>query len=173
MPTRDVFDRRRRRLVAIAGTIALVSSRDPRRVLAQVTPGANMRIGIIGSGRIGGTLGGLWVKTRHPVFFSSRHPEESKEMVAKLGPLAQAGSVERAIVFGDAVLVAVPYGALPTIGQDNRSALGGKIVLDACNAVESRDGGITSEVERNGIGGTSQKYLPGAGLVRPSTRFRT
>jgi predicted dinucleotide-binding enzyme len=60
----------------------------------------------------------------------------------------------------------VPYGALPQIGQDNRSALDGKIVLDACNAVASRDGDIANEVERNGIGVTSQKYLPGTRLVR-------
>ena len=165
MPTRDVFNCVRRRLLAV-GMVALVSSLHPRRALAQATSGAKIRIGIIGSGRIGGTVGGLWVKAGHPVFFSSRHPEELKEMVAKLGPLAQSGSVERAIDFGDALLIAVPYGALPKIGQDNRSALDGKIVLDACNAVASRDGDIASEVERNGIGVTSQKYLPGARLVR-------
>lgn len=166
MPTRDVFNRRRRRLLAVGGTVALISSLRPGRALAQAASGAKIRIGIIGSGRIGGTIGGLWVKAGHPVFFSSRHPEELKEMVAKLGPLAQGGSVERAIAFGDALLVAVPYGALPKIGQDNRSALDGKIVLDACNAVASRDGDIASEVEHNGIGVTSQKYLPGTRLVR-------
>jgi hypothetical protein len=153
-------------LLAVAGAVALVSSLRPRRALAQATSGAKIRIGIIGSGRIGGTVGGLWIKAGHSVFFSSRHPEELKEMVAKLGPLAQAGSVERAIAFGEALLVAVPYGALPKIGQDNRSALDGKIVLDACNAVASRDGDIASEVERDGIGVTSQKYLQGTHLVR-------
>src|SRR5207245_5907841 len=42
----------------------------------------------------------------------------------------------------------------------------GKIVLDADNAVSGRDGAIADEVERDGIGVTSQKYLPGARLVR-------
>ncbi len=164
MPTRDVSNRRR--LLAVGGAVALVSSLRPRRALAQLPSGAKIRIGIIGSGRIGGTVGGLWIKAGHPVFFSSRHPEELKDMVAQLGPLAQAGSVERAIDFGEALFVAVPYGALPKIGQHNHSALDGKIVLDACNAVASRDGDIASEVERNGIGVTSQKYLQGTRLVR-------
>ena len=39
-------------------------------------------------------------------------------------------------------------------------------MLDANNAVASRDGAIADEAERDGIGVTSQKYLPGARLVR-------
>jgi predicted dinucleotide-binding enzyme len=126
-----------------------------------------MPIGIIGSGRIGSTIGGLWVRAGHPVLFSSRHPEELEDLVAKLGPLAKAGTVAQAIAFGDALLIAVPYSAVPKIGEENRAALKGKVVLDACNAVASRDGAeLRSEVDRNGIGVTSQKYLGGAHVVR-------
>ena len=39
-------------------------------------------------------------------------------------------------------------------------------MLDACNAVLARDGNIANEVEQNGIGTTSQKYLAGARIVR-------
>jgi predicted dinucleotide-binding enzyme len=126
-----------------------------------------MKIGVIGSGRIGSTIGGLWVKAGHPVLFSSRHPDELQAMVGGLGPLAQAGTVAQAIAFGDALFVAVPYGALPQFGQGYADSLKGKIVLDACNAVAARDGApITEEVEQNGIGVTSQKYLAGTRLVR-------
>jgi 8-hydroxy-5-deazaflavin:NADPH oxidoreductase len=126
-----------------------------------------LRIGVIGSGHIGGTIGGLWVKAGHPVLFSSRHPDELKDLVAGLGELAQAGSVDRAIAFGDVLFIAVPYGALPQIGQDYGAALKGKIMLDACNAVAARDGGaLADEVEHEGIGVVSQKYLTGARLVR-------
>jgi predicted dinucleotide-binding enzyme len=138
----------------------------PMRLFAQTSGGQKLRIGIIGSGHIGGTIGGLWVKAGHPVLFSSRHPEELKDLVAKLGPRAQAGSVAQAIAFGDVVFIAVPYGAIPQIGKDNAAALKNKIVLDACNAVAARDGAIAEEVERNGIGVTSQKYLAGTRLVR-------
>src|SRR5207249_2914611 len=57
-------------------------------------------------------------------------------------------------------------GALPQLGRDYGGALQGKIVLDACNAVPARDGVIADEVERDGVGITSQKYLPGTHLVR-------
>lgn len=121
---------------------------------------------MIGSGHIGGTIGGLWVKAGHPVLFSSRHPEELKDLVGGLGALARAGTVAEAIAFGDIIFVAVPYGALPQIGKDYAGALKGKIVLDATNAVASRDGTIAEEAERNGTGLTSQKYLPDTRLVR-------
>src|SRR5262249_43637455 len=83
-----------------------------------------------------------------------------------LGPLARNGTVAQAVAFGDALFLAVPYGALPQLGRDYGGALQGKIVLDACNAVPARDGGIAHEVESQGGGITSQKYLPGTHLVR-------
>jgi 8-hydroxy-5-deazaflavin:NADPH oxidoreductase len=157
----------RRRLLLAPLCTGVAVALKPWLAIAQSRAGnAKLPIGIIGSGRLGGTIGGLWVKAGHPVLFSSRHPDELKNLVAGLGPLAQAGSVADAIKFGGAMLIAVPYAALPQIGRDYGAALTGKIVLDACNAVEARDGDITSEVEREGVGVTSQKYLPGARLVR-------
>ncbi|MEJ8813293.1 NAD(P)-binding domain-containing protein [Variovorax ureilyticus] len=163
MPLHFTHDRVRRGLLT-AGGCALLVALAPRSA-AQTTSG--MRVGIIGAGRLGGTIGGLWVKAGHPVMLSSRHPEELKELVAGLGPLAKAGTVAEAIAFGDALFIAVPYGALPQIGKDHGGALKGKILLDACNAVAGRDGGaVADEVEQEGIGVVSQKYLGGARLVR-------
>ncbi|MDD5249062.1 MAG: NAD(P)-binding domain-containing protein [Rhodocyclaceae bacterium] len=160
------FDVSRRGLLC-AGFAALVGAvLMPRPASARENDAAKLRIGVIGAGRIGGTVGGLWVKSGHPVLFSSRHPDELQDLVAKLGPLAQAGTVAQAIAFGDALFVAVPYGALPRLGQDYADALKGKIVLDAGNAVAARDGAIADEAERSGIGITSQKYLAGTRLVR-------
>ena len=159
------FDEKRRRLLVAGGISLAGAGLLTGRAIAQGA--AKMPIGIIGSGHIGGTIGSLWVKAGHPVLFSSRHPDELKDLVAKLGPLAKAGSVAQAIAFGDALLIAVPYRALPSIGEENRAALKGKIVLDACNAVASRDGAeLRNEVDRNGIGVTSQKYLAGTHVVR-------
>jgi hypothetical protein len=161
-----IVDRGRRTVLAGAGALILTAVLRPTIALGQTASDPKMKIGIIGAGHIGSTIGGLWTKAGHPVFFSSRHPEELKDLVAGLGPLAQAGTVDQAIAFGDVVLMAVPYGALPQIGRDYGKSLAGKIVLDAGNAVESRDGAIADEVEHNGIGVTSQKYLPNAKLVR-------
>jgi predicted dinucleotide-binding enzyme len=154
----------RRLLLGAASFAAITSILQPTRLFAQGS--SPTRIGIIGSGNIGGTIGGLWVKKGHSVFFSSRHPDELKDMVAKLGSLAQAGAVEQAVAFGDVLFIAVPYGAIPQIGKDYSAAMKGKVMLDACNAVSSRDGAIADEVERNGIGVTTQKYFPGVRIVR-------
>jgi predicted dinucleotide-binding enzyme len=146
--------------IGIAGAIG------PMCAAAQTGARTPLKIGVIGSGHVGGTVGGLWVKAGHPVFFSSRHPDELKDLVTGLRPLARAGSVADAIAFGDVIFVAVPYAALPEIGREYGAALAGKIVLDACNAIPARDGAISSEVEKNGIGVTSQKYFAGTRLVR-------
>ena len=166
MPRDEPFDRRRRRLFVAGGAFAFAAALRPRHALAQATGGSKLRIGIVGSGHIGGTIGALWVKAGHPVLFSSRHPEELKDLVAGLGPLARAGTVAQAIAFGDVLFVAVPYGALPQLGRDYGAAFANKIALDACNAFAARDGSIADEVERNGVGITSQNYLHGTRLVR-------
>src|SRR5262249_60213379 len=93
-------------------------------------------------------------------------PEGLKALVEPLGPRARAGTVREAITFGNVVLIAVPYAALPQIGRDNAAELSGKIVIDACNPIAARDGEIVQEAMANGIGPTSQKYLPGTRLVR-------
>jgi 8-hydroxy-5-deazaflavin:NADPH oxidoreductase len=166
----DHIDRDRRVVLKAAGALLFGAALSPAVAAAQsesgATSGAKIPIGTIGAGHIGSTIGGLWVKNGHKVFFSDRHPDDLKGLVASLGPLAQAGTVAQAIAFGDAILLTVPYGAIPQIGRDYGAALKGKIVLDTCNAVPARDGAIAEEVEQNGIGVTTQKYFPGARIVR-------
>jgi len=166
MTTFEKAETTRRRLLLAPLVAGIAMALKPWLADAQSAGGEKRRIGIIGSGHIGGTIGSLWIKAGHPVLFSSRHPEELKDFVAGLGPLARSGSVAEAITFGEALFIAVPYGALPGIGQEHGAALQGKIVLDACNAVPSRDGDIALEAERDGVGVTSRKLLPGARLVR-------
>ncbi|RZK81209.1 MAG: NADP oxidoreductase, partial [Methylobacterium sp.] len=72
----------RRTTLALAATVAIVASGGAR---AQTAP-APARIGIVGAGNIGGTLGGLWAKAGHEVMVSSRHPEELRGLVESLGP---------------------------------------------------------------------------------------
>jgi 8-hydroxy-5-deazaflavin:NADPH oxidoreductase len=158
------MDPDRRALLGMGGALMLGTVFQPAGVRAQAASPA--RIGVIGSGHIGGTIGGLWIKKGHQVAFSSRHPDELKPMVAELGSLARAGTVEEAIAFGDVLFIAVPYGAVPQIGKDYSAAMKGKVMLDACNAVSARDGAVADEVEQTGIGVTTQKYFPGVRIVR-------
>ena len=155
----DTFSRRG----ALALGVALALTASP--ILAQDS-GGKIKIGVIGGGNIGGTIGGLWVKDGHEVMFASRHPDQLKPLVDELGPKAKAGTPEEAIKFADAVFLAVPYKAYPELSKEVGPLLKDKVVLDAGNATERRDGELYGEVQKNGIGTTSAKYFPGAKLVR-------
>jgi len=125
-----------------------------------------LRIGIIGAGSLGGTVGRLWVQAGHEVLFSSRHPDELVSMTRQLGPRASAGTPRQAAEFGPVVLIAVPYGALPQLGRELQEVLRGKIVLDASNPAPGSDDALAREAMANGVAQTSAKYLPGTRLVR-------
>ena len=128
--------------------------------------GSPKRIGVIGAGWLGGTVGSVWVQAGHDVMFSSRHPEELKSMVAKLGPHASAGTVREAAAFGEILLFAVPYAALPQLGQELADMIRGKIVLDACNSSASSSDDLSREARIHGDAVTTAKYLSGANVVR-------
>jgi hypothetical protein len=125
-----------------------------------------MRIGIIGSGRQGGALGLQWAKAGHEVLFSSRNPGNLKDLVAKAGPKARAGTPAEAAKFGDVILIAVPYGELPNVARDNVAFMKGKIVIDVGNPRVDRDGPMAAEALKKGTGIASAEYLPGVRLVR-------
>lgn len=125
-----------------------------------------LKIGIIGTGRIGSALARHWVGAGHEVFMSSRHPEELADLAAELGPRAHAGTPREAAAFGEVVLVSVPYSAMPQIGSDYAVELAGKIVLDTSNPVQRRDGDIAIPALEKGSGIASAEYLAGTRLVR-------
>jgi len=153
------------RLAAIVA-FSLVLCSSPQPIFGQAKTTTPMKIGVVGSGNIGGTVGTLWIKAGHQVLFSSRNPENLKQLVDGLGPPARAGTVGEALAFGEAIFIGVPYGAYPQIGKDYAKELADKIVLDAGNAVLARDGEISKEAREIGIGATSTKYLPKARIVR-------
>ncbi len=102
-----------------------------------------MKIGIIGSGNIGGTLGKHWAKVGHEVMFSSRHPEELQDMAQEVQ--AKVGTAEETAAFGEVILLAIPYGKVPDIAQQIGS-LDNKILIDAGNPYPQRDGDIAQKV---------------------------
>src|SRR5215468_6967310 len=81
------------RFIVVIATLTLAFATSIGPALAQVATTPSLKIGIIGSGNMGSTLGTLRVKSGHPVLFSSRHPEELKKLVEGLGPLARVGTV--------------------------------------------------------------------------------
>jgi 8-hydroxy-5-deazaflavin:NADPH oxidoreductase len=127
---------------------------------------APLKIGIIGTGHIGGTLARLWIAAGHEVFMSSRHPQELQALAASLGPRAHVGTPREAALYAEVVVVSVPYGALPQVGRDLKAELAGKIVLDTCNPYPSRDGEMAVEARKLSTGVADPQFLPGVRLVR-------
>jgi NADPH-dependent F420 reductase len=94
-----------------------------------------MRIGIIGTGNIGGTLGRRWA-ARHEVAFGTRKPDadEVRALLAASGASARAVSPREAAAFGDVVVLATPWGATLAAVR-SAGDLAGKIVVDCTNPV--------------------------------------
>jgi len=126
----------------------------------------SLKIGIIGTGRIGGALARHWAGAGHEIVISSRHPEELVELADELGPKVRAATSREAAAFGDIVLVSIPYAAMPQVGTDFAAELQGKIVIDTSNPVERRDGPMAREWLAKGSGVASRELLPGTRIVR-------
>jgi predicted dinucleotide-binding enzyme len=158
----------RREFLRAAGTAAagLALGALPYTVRDANSQGAGLKIGVIGSGRIGGTLGAIWLKAGHEVMFSSLDLEHDKALAARLGGKARAGTSKEAAAFGEVLLMAVPYGALPQLGRDLAAPIKGKVVIDACNPFPARDGEIATWAREKGAGLASAELLPGARIVR-------
>jgi predicted dinucleotide-binding enzyme len=155
--------RRRDVLKVAAGAVVALSPLLARMVLAADT---KIKIGVIGSGHVGSAIGKVWASAGHPVMFASRDLDHDKQLAAGIGAAARAGTPAQAVAFGDVLLFAVPYGALPELGKALGSALKGKIIIDACNPFPNRDGAIANRARDEGVGKVSSELLPGARIVR-------
>lgn len=156
----------RRRFLQAAGVAAAAMIIEALPLAAQAANAGKMKIGIVGSGRVGGGIGSVWVKAGHEVMFSSRHIENDKALAERLGANAHAGTPREAAAFGDVVMVSVPYGALPEVGEKLAEIIEGKIVIDTCNPFVWRDGDIAEWARQKGAGLASAELLPGARIVR-------
>jgi len=127
-----------------------------------------MKIGIIGAGRIGGTLARLFAQAGHQVALSnSRGPSSLTSLVQQLGPNVRAATVEEAAAFGDVVFLSIPFGAYQTVPA---KPLVGKIVVDDMNYYPQRDG----EIDFGGLTSSElvARHLPGARLVKAFNTMR-
>ena len=124
-----------------------------------------MRIGLIGSGNIGGTLARLLAGAGHEVVLAnSRGPESLAGLVAEIGPAASAATPAGAAEAGEVVVVAIPFFRYPDLPA---AALAGTIVVDATNYYAGRDGSFPDiEAGRTGSSELLAAVLPGATVVK-------
>jgi 8-hydroxy-5-deazaflavin:NADPH oxidoreductase len=165
MLSHKLHDRRRRRLLKATAGVALLAAFARPTLMAAAEP-KPMKIGMIGSGNVGSALGRVWARAGHEIMFSSRHLEDDERLAAGIGAKASAGTPRQAAAFGEVLVFAVPYGALPELGRSLGDSLEGKVVIDACNPFPRRDGEIADRAREKGAGLMSAELLPGARIVR-------
>jgi predicted dinucleotide-binding enzyme len=125
-----------------------------------------MKIGVIGSGNIGGTIGELFAKAGHLVMFSDRDEANAKAQAARV-PGTRAGSGADAIAYADVIVMGIPFGAWPAVAQQYGAALKGKIVIDPTNPNATRDGELAkTALTKPSTGEMVAEFVPGARLVR-------
>lgn len=152
----------RRSVIHLAGALSLAAfSR------GSFAAAAKPKVGFIGAGRMGTGIGTALTKAGYQVMLSSRKPEELKDLVAGMGPNAQAGTVEQAAAFGDIVVLVVPYSAMEGIAKQVGPVLARKaLVLDVSNPIEQRDGEIAAKVLEEGPAEYLTRLMPGIKIVR-------
>ena len=89
--------------------------------------GGGMQIALIGTGKIGGTLGEKWRQAGHEVRYGSRNPRADGPGGA---PVVAVGD---AIAAAEVVVFAIPGTAVEAVVAEHGGALAGKVVVDATN----------------------------------------
>ena len=96
-----------------------------------------MRIGIIGSGNVGGTLGRRWAERGHEIMFGSREPASKKvqSLIERINGKAKAGTLRDAAAYGEILVLATPWSATERT-LSNLGDLSGKIIFDCTNPLK-------------------------------------
>jgi predicted dinucleotide-binding enzyme len=122
-----------------------------------------MKIGIIGSGMIGGTLTRRLAALGHDVTVAnSRGPQSLADLAAETG--ATAGTVDEAVDGVDVVVLAVPLRVVPDLPLDR---LGGVILVDTDNYYPQRDG-VLDDIQQKKVTSSrwTASFAPGARVVK-------
>jgi predicted dinucleotide-binding enzyme len=117
-----------------------------------------MKIGILGTGRVGESLGNGLQRAGHTVVFGSRRPEQNSDVGALVVGLAQA------VIDADVVVSAIPGSvALETLRTIGAPALGGKILVDVGNALND---GFELLFPNSSLGAAIQEEFPETTVVK-------
>jgi predicted dinucleotide-binding enzyme len=98
-----------------------------------------MRIGILGSGLMGGKLGTLFARAGHQVVFSYSHsPEKLEKLAREAGGNAEAGSPAEAARDADALLLAVHWSRVGDVLR-RAGSVSGKVLVSCSLPMNQTD----------------------------------
>lgn len=126
-----------------------------------------MRIGIIGSGNIGATLGRLWTGAGHEVLYSySRDDARLTALADAAGPMGSSGSPADAAGFGPVVVLSVPWPRVPDALSAAGDGLQGRILVDTCNPYGSPGGPLALDPAVSTAAAWIADRAPGSRVVK-------
>ena len=94
-----------------------------------------MKIGVIGTGRMGSTLGRLWAERGHQVCYGSRNVAEVADVLG--GPVV---TWAEAAEFAEVVVLAIPWYAFTDVERVIHPLVQSKVVVDCMNPLRSTGG---------------------------------
>ncbi|HEX7571927.1 MAG TPA: NAD(P)-binding domain-containing protein [Bacteroidota bacterium] len=98
-----------------------------------------MRIGILGSGLVGGKLGTIFARAGHDVVFSyARHHEKLERLARDAGANARAGTPREAGEESDVLLLAVHWSRIDDV-LSQTGHLSGKVILSCSLPLNARN----------------------------------
>lgn len=123
-----------------------------------------MRIGILGSGLMGGKLGTIFARAGHEVVFSyARHREKLEKLAREAGRNARAGTPAEAARDADALLLAVHWSRFDDVLKQ-AGDLSGKVILTCSLPMNDDDTGLVLGLTTSGAEELAKK-LPEARIV--------
>jgi len=121
-----------------------------------------MRIGILGSGRMGGTIGTIFARAGHDVVFSySHHHEKLIRLAREAG--AEAGTPREAAQAADVLLLAVHWSRMDDV-LDQAGDLSGKVIVSCSLPMNAADSDLVIGHTTSGAETLARK-LPKARFV--------
>jgi predicted dinucleotide-binding enzyme len=126
-----------------------------------------MKVGVLGSGDVGKTLGAGFAGLGHEVKIGSRDPGKLTDWVEKTGPKASAGTFAEAAAFGEVVVLSTLWtGTEHAIQLADVKNFGGKVVIDTINPLAFDGGPHLAIGHTDSAGEQVQRWLPGARVVK-------
>jgi NADPH-dependent F420 reductase len=129
------------------------------------------RIAVIGSGNVGGNLGGRLSQSGFPVRFGVRPDSDAKDALAMSAADASASGIPEAIAWAEVVFLAVPGSVAVDVARSLAPQLEGKVVVDCNNPLRWEEGPVWTPPPEGSLTAAIAKAAPGARVVKAFNQF--
>ncbi len=124
-----------------------------------------LRIAVIGCGKVGRALGGWAAQRGHRLHFFSRRAESAQVAAQEAGNGSRASELHVAIADSQLVLLTTPFDRVTAALEPCRAELAGKVLVDVTNPITADHHGLKIGHTTSGAEELSRKF-PDAKIVK-------